>query len=1331
VIHAESRFANLKQCATALGALTLALIALGSAPAGAAFNHEFEDSFPLGPPCAGAKDIAVLDAEEIVYVTCEVVGEGSDVIKRFDFDGNPVDFTAVAPYISGNTLTGDPISYSEKFEYQTWPRIAVDNSSSPSHGKLFVTTTDNVDIFKPSGEIDSALVQPKECIICNGNSLGGIDIGPDGSIYVAAKLVGNRISKYNADRLEQKRIYASVDPEYGENSFLRVDSAGSLWVRHGYYENFFGPQAVDKIEADQFTDELSFGPGTPKSTIEPFTAEFSPFYTSPLLQLVNTTYDVDLTDNDLYVDRGNRIETYSEGNPLEPSYQNAPTFGAGKLTESQAVAVTSDHHVFASNGAEMVRFGHGAVLPDPHTYAPDIDEVGHETAVLHGSVETAGGGPITTCVIEYGPSQGGAFPDSAPCSPNPAATPPGSYFNGTTAVSAELKGLTTGQGYDYRVRAGNAGGSNAGITRTVVPAFVLKTQTLSAEDLTKHSATLRGAFDPDGDVTTYHFEYGLTSVYGSQTSEEPGGSGTGELEVEQSLSSLPSGRTFHYRIVATNVSGTPSGTTFGPDMTFRTASPPDVAGVHATDIDATSATLRATVNPVGYATDYQFEYGPTLDYGQVAPIAKVALGAGEEALPVSQPIEGLQERVTYHFRIVATNKWGSEASSDTTFDFAPPACPNNHVRQQTAGSYLPDCRAYELVSPEAAGGVVLYPGNTVAEGNPGEWTLNRGYAQSPSRFNFFGGQGSIAGLSAPNAIIDTYMSTRTESGWITSVPGLKQAETFDGRRMECSESLELCTDHNDDTFFERELGGGENAPYLFESSGKPLGRLPTNVGSVPGGTRFKGNQRMSGDFSHFVFSSTNVSFAEGGLTEGLGSAYDNDIPTGEVSVISKLPNGTDIPLEGSPPEKGVDFPGLSADGSHVLMQAPSAGGLTHLYLRVDDMVTYDITQGADAEPIGMTRSGDRVLFVTADPLTPDDTDTGSDIYMWTESEVGGPEELTRISKGNGQGDSDTCSANWETSGCGARPLSTERMHPTPSLVSVPGMDDVYAETSGDVYFYSPEVLDGENPGIKNERNLYVYHDGSVQLVATLDAGTQVNRMQISPLGDHAGLVTASRLTSYDNAGRRQMYSYDVDANALRCASCNPSGTPPVSSVRASQGGRFMADDGRVFFSTEEALVSRDTNGDIIDTYEFVNGRPQLISSGQGARDYTGGSEAFTLVTTPQFIGLENVSHDGQDVFFSTYENLLQRDHNGEFVKFYDARSGGGFPEDPQLNRCAAADECHGPDSTPPAFQEVATTGNLGSGGNVKPRASKHRKKHKKKKARRKHVGQRHGGRRDG
>ena len=50
-----------------------------------------------------------------------------------------------------------------------------------------------------------------------------------------------------------------------------------------------------------------------------------------------------------------------------------------------------------------------------------------------------------------------------------------------------------------------------------------------------------------------------------------------------------------------------------------------------------------------------------------------------------------------------------------------------------------------------------------------------------------------------------------------------------------------------------------------------------------------------------------------------------------------------------------------------------------------------------------------------------------------------------------------------------------------------------ASQSGDVYFYSPEQLDPTNPGVLNEQNLYVYRDGSVHYVTTMDPDTKVGQ----------------------------------------------------------------------------------------------------------------------------------------------------------------------------------------------------------------------------------------------
>ena len=81
-------------------------------------------------------------------------------------------------------------------------------------------------------------------------------------------------------------------------------------------------------------------------------------------------------------------------------------------------------------------------------------------------------------------------------------------------------------------------------------------------------------------------------------------------------------------------------------------------------------------------------------------------------------------------------------------------------------------------------------------------------------------------------------------------------------------------------------------------------------------------------------------------------------------------------------------------------------------------------------PIGMTQSGDKVFFTTDAKLTPGDTDTSVDLYMWRED--GSAEgELTVLSQGNGQGNTDECSDDWGPSGCGVEFLTPGTAPPRP------------------------------------------------------------------------------------------------------------------------------------------------------------------------------------------------------------------------------------------------------------------------------------------------------------
>ncbi|MDQ6750050.1 MAG: N-acetylmuramoyl-L-alanine amidase [Actinomycetota bacterium] len=88
----------------------------------------------------------------------------------------------------------------------------------------------------------------------------------------------------------------------------------------------------------------------------------------------------------------------------------------------------------------------------------------------------------------------------------------------------------------------------------------------SATAITTSSATLAGTVNPNGQATSYHFDYGTTATYGRQTPPVAAGSASTAGSVSATLSGLARKTGYHYRLVASSANST----AVGADATFTT-----------------------------------------------------------------------------------------------------------------------------------------------------------------------------------------------------------------------------------------------------------------------------------------------------------------------------------------------------------------------------------------------------------------------------------------------------------------------------------------------------------------------------------------------------------------------------------------------------------------------------------------------------------------------------------------------------------------------------------------------------------------------------------------
>ena len=128
--------------------------------------------------------------------------------------------------------------------------------------------------------------------------------------------------------------------------------------------------------------------------------------------------------------------------------------------------------------------------------------------------------------------------------------------------------------------------------------------TLAAANVADTTATLNGSVNPNGLDTKTYFEYGPTVSYGSKTAEVSVGSGASTIETAKAISGLSANTTYHYRIVATNASGTSQGSdrtfTVGwvvqtPESLGSTGNFEDVSCSSATECTAVGTKAEGTI----------------------------------------------------------------------------------------------------------------------------------------------------------------------------------------------------------------------------------------------------------------------------------------------------------------------------------------------------------------------------------------------------------------------------------------------------------------------------------------------------------------------------------------------------------------------------------------------------------------------------------------------------------------------------------------------------------------------------------------------------------------
>jgi hypothetical protein len=263
-------------------------------------------------------------------------------------------------------------------------------------------------------------------------------------------------------------------------------------------------------------------------------------------------------NNDLLVDRESRLQLYG---PIVESGQPAlQTFATQGLADSHGVTTNADATtVYASQRAvDNVESFNEVALPT--VTAPSASEVSNTVETLGGTVEPEGEA-IKECRFEYGLTEAepGHYEHSVACKQKPED------ITGTSVpVSAKVEGLTPGATYHYRLGVSNKNGTGNSTDATFTSFPTVGGGSFSG--VGSSSAVVHATVEPGGVPTSYYFEYGTSTEYGSRTPSESAGASLGTVAVSAPVEGLSPDTTYHFRVVASSTEGTVRGV----DASFST-----------------------------------------------------------------------------------------------------------------------------------------------------------------------------------------------------------------------------------------------------------------------------------------------------------------------------------------------------------------------------------------------------------------------------------------------------------------------------------------------------------------------------------------------------------------------------------------------------------------------------------------------------------------------------------------------------------------------------------------------------------------------------------------